>query len=60
MIYDKRIHLANGVDDGNGFELWRALFVQYEGGNEFVKLDGRTQLQNFPDITSMTGITEKL
>ena len=58
-IYDKRVQLANGVD-GNGFELWRALFAQYEGGDEFVKLDGRTQLQNFPEITSTNNITEKL
>ena len=58
-IYDKRIQLANGVD-GNGFELWRALFVQYEGGDEFIKLDGRTQLQNFAPITSTNGISEKL
>lgn len=58
-IYDTRVQLANGVD-GNGFELWRALFVQFEGGDEFVKLGGRTDLQNFPPITSMNGITDKL
>ena len=58
-IYEKRNQLANGVE-GNGFELWRALFVQFEGGDEFVKLDGRTQLQNFPVMSNTNGISDKL
>ena len=58
-IYDKRVQLANGVE-GNGFELWRALFVEYEGSDEYIALDGRTKLQNFPPITSTKGITHTL
>ena len=46
--------------DGNGLELWRALYNEYEGGDEFVKLGGRTDLQNFEKITSTVGITQKL
>ena len=58
-IYEKRTQLVHGIE-GNGFELWRALFVQFEGGDEFVKLDGRTQLQNFPVISNTNGISDKL
>lgn len=58
-IYDRRLQLANNVE-GNGFELWRALFTEYEGSDEYIALDGRTQLQNFPKIQSTTGITQHL
>ena len=47
-----------GDVEGNGFELWRQLFAQFEGGDEVMKLDGRTNLQNFPIITSKAGITD--
>ena len=36
-LYEKRAQLAGNMD-GNGFELWRALYNEYEGGDEFVKL----------------------
>ena len=58
-IYDKRLQLAHGVE-GNGFELWRALFVEYEGSDEYIALDGRTKLKNFPAITTTNGITQVL
>ena len=34
--------------------------MQYEGGDEVMKLDGRTNLQNFPLITTKAGITDVL
>ena len=58
-LYEKRIQLAGSMD-GNGFELWRSLYNEYEGGDEFVKLGGRTDLQNFKKITSTVGISQKL
>ena len=33
-LYEKRIQLAHGVD-GNGFELWRRLCQDYEGGKRW-------------------------
>ena len=58
-IYDKRLQLAHGVE-GNSFELWRALFVEYEGSDEYIALDGRTKLQNFLAMTMTNGITQVL
>ena len=58
-LYEKRIQLANGIE-GNGLELWRRLFTDYEGGDEYVQLDGRTNLQNVKAITSTCNITDKL
>ena len=58
-LYEKRITLAHGVE-GNGFELWRRLYVDYEGGDEVVQNDGRTKLQNFPQISSMATMSAKL
>ena len=58
-LYEKRVQLAGNMD-GNGFELWRSLYNEYEGRDEFVKLGGRTDLQNFEKITNTVGITQKL
>ena len=37
---------------GNGLELWRALFVENEGGAEQVQLGGMTNLHSFPQCPS--------
>ena len=37
---------------GNGLELWRALFVENEGGAEQVQLGGMTSLHSFPQCPS--------
>lgn len=58
-LYERRVTLASDIE-GNGFELWRNLFCQYEGGDEYIQLDGRTSLQHFPAMSSTAGITEKL
>ena len=58
-LYKKRVQLANGVE-GNGLELWRRLFADYEGGDEFTQLEGRTDLQNFKPITSSANISDRL
>ena len=57
-LYENRIPLAHGCE-GNGFELWRRLFVDHEGGDRVIQLDGRTGLQNFP-ICTMSNIGLKL
>ena len=46
-LYQKRVQLAGGMD-GNGLELWRALFNEYEGGDEFVKTWRPHGSANFP------------
>ena len=57
--YDRRVTLAHGWE-GNGFELWRRFFHDYEGGDELVQNDGRTRLQTFPPITKGPDLVERL
>ena len=48
-LYGRRIQLAGGVSQkGNGFELWRQLFVQFAGGTTAVKHGGQMRLKDFP------------
>lgn len=58
-VYERRIPLASNVE-GSGFELWRALFNEHEGSDEFAQLDCRTKLKTSPAITTTAGITSKL
>ena len=51
--------MANGVE-GNGFELWRRYFFEFEGSDEYIQLDGRTKLQTFDPITDTHGLIDKL
>ena len=51
--------MANGVE-GNGFELWRRYFFEFEGSDEYIHLDGRTKLQTFAPITDTHGLIDKL
>ena len=46
-LHGRRLALTqNDVD--NGFELWRALFIENEGGAEQVALGGMSNLHSFP------------
>ena len=45
-IFEKRRKWVGG-EEGNGFELWRRIFIEYEGGDDVVQNDGRTRLQAF-------------
>ena len=51
--------LASG-GEGNGFELWRRLFVDYEGDDGLIQDDGRTRLQSFAPISSTSEIGSRL
>ena len=37
--------------DGNGFELWRVLFRDYEGGNDLTRTNERARLHDYPRCT---------
>ena len=48
-LYGRRTQLAGGVSQkGNGFEVWRQLFVQFAGGTTAVKHGGQMRLKDFP------------
>ena len=46
-LHGRRLALTQNEAD-NGFELWRALFVENEGGAEQVALGGMSNLHSFP------------
>ena len=46
-MYNRRVQLAGG-QMGNGLEMWRLLFVEYQGGSEAVQFGGIRRLQEFP------------
>ena len=46
-LHGRRLALTQNESD-NGFELWRALFVENEGGAEQVALGGMSNLHAFP------------
>ena len=58
-LYERRVQLAYGIE-GNGVELWRRLFCDYEGGDAVVQLHGRSLLQNFKPAESTQGLAAKL
>ena len=47
VVYSRRMTLTNGEED-HGMELWRALFVENEGGAEQVIVGGMNNLHTFP------------
>ena len=51
-IHGRRLTLTQNEPD-NGIELWRALFVENEGGAEQVILGGMTSLHAFPQCPSL-------
>ena len=57
--YEKRIRMAYG-NEGNGFELWRRFFTDFQGSDEVVQNDGRTQLQTFPTLTNSSHMMDRL
>ena len=42
-----RVQMAGG-EDSNGVELWRRLYIEYEGGAEHVALAGLRRFHAFP------------
>ena len=50
-LYSRRKHMSINID-GNGFELWRRLFLENEGASELVALAGKTKPMSFPQCTN--------
>ena len=46
LLYPRRIQLA-GNAGGNGFQLWKQLHADYEGGDDIVQDAGRGAIQKF-------------
>ena len=42
-LYLRRTKMSPQIE-GNGLELWRKLFTEYEGSDELVKMAGRAKL----------------
>ena len=58
-MYNRRTQWAGG-DFGNGFELWRRMYIEYQGGTEAVEFGGIRRLQEFPRCTSVLKLSEHL
>ena len=58
-MYNRRVQLAGG-SLGNGFEMWRQLYLDYQGGSDAVQFGGVRRLQEFPKCTSMSKLSEHL
>ena len=56
-LYGKRYKWTNG-EEGNGFELYRALFKEYEGSHALVKLGGRKLFNSYGKCTLRADVDE--
>ena len=45
-LYLRRTKMSPGIE-GNGLELWRKLFSEYQGSDELVRMAGRAKLLDF-------------
>ena len=60
-IYNRRAQLAGGEHErGNGFEMWRQLFLEHHGGANAIRLGGMRRLQEWPRCTSLTTLSAHL
>ena len=60
-IYSRRTQLAGGESEtGNGFEMWRKLYIEHHGGAEAIKLGGIRRLQEWPKCTSTANLAQHL
>lgn len=58
-MYNRRVQLAGG-EMGNGFEMWRRLYIDYQGGSTAVEFGGVRLLQEFPKCQSIGKLGEHL
>ena len=54
-VHGRRLTLTQNQED-NGIELWRALFVENEGGAEQVQLGGMNSLHSFPQCPGVSDL----
>ena len=58
-MYNRRVQLSGG-EMGNGFEMWRRLFSDFQSGSTAVECGGVRRLQEFPKCTSLSKLSEHL
>ena len=58
-MYTRRTQISNG-EFGNGFELWRRLFLEFQGGSDAVEFGGMRRLQEFPKSESLTKLSKHI
>ena len=58
-LYRRRRQLSGGVM-GNGFEMWRWLFNEFQGGSDAIKLGGARRLQEWPRCTRLENLSAHL
>ena len=58
-LYRRRRQLSGGVM-GNGFEMWRWLFNEFQGGSDAIKLGGARRLQEWPRCTKLESLPAHL
>ena len=58
-MYNRRVQLSGG-EMGNGFEMWRRLFIDFQGGSTAVEFGGVRRLQEFPKCTSLSRLSGHL
>ena len=51
-LYLRRTRMGPSAE-GNGIELWRRLFTEYQGSDELIKLAGRTKLLDFAQCRTL-------
>ena len=58
-MYNRRVQLSGG-EMGNGFEMWRRLFIDFQGGSTAVEFGGARCLQEFPTLTALSKLSGHL
>ena len=58
-LYRRRKQLCGGVP-GIGFEMWRWLYQEFQGGSEAVMLGGSRRLQDFPRCSKLDQLSAHL
>ena len=58
-LYRRRTQLSGG-SKGNGFEMWRWLYQEYQGGSDAVNLGGTRRLQDWSRCTKLESLSQHL
>ena len=58
-LYLRRMKIAPNIE-GNGLELWRKLFTEYQGSDVLLQVVGRTKLQDFQHARASSSSTTTL
>ena len=58
-LYRRRYQLCGG-ERGNGLEMWRWLYAEFQGGSEAVRLGGSRRLQEWPRCQKLENLSGHL